>query len=183
MNALKEWATIINALDNGKQTIVLRKGGILETASGFKIESNRFFLFPTWEHQETKHIKPEFQNFLDNALKNKPKEGFNKINSFAEVLAEKDIESKETINALSHFHIWSDTYIQERIGWMPKKPIKAVFLRTYTIPQMDIPLEPDFQGCKSWVEINSNFDSGQPVLTDLENESKLQKFMEIVNEV
>ena len=67
MNALKEWATIINALDNGKQTIVLRKGGILETASGFKIESNRFFLFPTWEHQETKHIKPEFQNFLDNA--------------------------------------------------------------------------------------------------------------------
>ncbi len=91
MNALKEWATIINALDNGKQTIVLRKGGILETASGFKIESNRFFLFPTWEHQETKHIKPKFQNFLDNALKNKPKEGFNKINSFAEVLAEKDI--------------------------------------------------------------------------------------------
>jgi len=48
---------------------------------------------------------------------------------------------------------------------------------------MDIPLQSDFQGCKSWVEINSNFDSGQPVLNDLEIESELQKFRGIVNEV
>jgi hypothetical protein len=66
---------------------------------------------------------------------------------------------------------------------MPEKPIKAVFLRTYKIPEMEIPLQTDFQGCKSWVEINSNFDSGQPVLNDLEIESKLQKFRGVVNEV
>jgi len=100
-----------------------------------------------------------------------------------EVLDEKDIESKETVSALSPFHVWSDAYIEERINWMPEKPIKAVFLRTYKIPQMDIPLQSDFQGCKSWVEINSNFDSGQPVLNDLEIESELQKFRGVVNEV
>jgi len=32
MNALKEWATVVNDLENGKQTVILRKGGILETA-------------------------------------------------------------------------------------------------------------------------------------------------------
>ena len=58
MNALKEWATIVNALENGKQTVILRKGGILETSSGFNVESKKFLLFPTWEHQEEKHVKP-----------------------------------------------------------------------------------------------------------------------------
>ena len=56
MNGLKEWATVVKALENGKQTVILRKGGILETASGFNIESKKFFLFPTWEHQEPKHV-------------------------------------------------------------------------------------------------------------------------------
>ena len=40
MNGLKEWATVVKALELGKQTVILRKGGILETASGFNIESN-----------------------------------------------------------------------------------------------------------------------------------------------
>ena len=35
MNGLKEWATLVKALENGKQTVILRQGGILETASGF----------------------------------------------------------------------------------------------------------------------------------------------------
>ena len=35
MNGLKEWATVVKALEYGKQTVILRKGGILETASGF----------------------------------------------------------------------------------------------------------------------------------------------------
>ena len=29
MNALKEWATVVNALENGNQTVLLRKGAIL----------------------------------------------------------------------------------------------------------------------------------------------------------
>ena len=48
MEGLKEWATVVKALEQGKQTVILRKGGILETASGFNVESKKFFLFPTW---------------------------------------------------------------------------------------------------------------------------------------
>ena len=39
MNTLKEWATVVNALESGEQTVILRKGGILETDSGFTIEN------------------------------------------------------------------------------------------------------------------------------------------------
>ena len=181
MNALKEWATVVNALESGKQTVILRKGGILETSSGFNVESKKFLLFPTWEHQEEKHVKPEFQNFLNNALKNKPKEGFNRITSFVEVLDEKDIESKETVNALSPFHVWSDAYIEERINWMPEKPIKAVFLRTYKVPEFEIPIKSEYHGCKSWIELNEKDQDAKSVLSDDEIESRMKEFKEIVN--
>ena len=141
MNGLKEWATVVKALEHGKQTVILRKGGILETASGFRVESKKFLLFPTWEHQETKHVKPEYHNFLNETLNCKPKHGYNTITSLAEVLDEKDITSKNVINRLSSFHVWSDEYITERMNWMPKKPIKAIFIRVYKVSQIDIPLE------------------------------------------
>ena len=180
MNALKEWATVVKALEQGKQTVILRKGGILETASGFNIESKKFFLFPTWEHQETKHVKPEFHDFLNNVLDNKPNENFNKISSYAEILYEKDIEDNEIIRNLSSFHVWSDSYIQERRNWKPEKPMKAVFLKTVKIPEFNLPLKPEFSGCKSWIELNSNFESGELALSDNEINGKLEKFKEIV---
>ena len=181
MNALKEWATIVKALENGKKTIILRKGGILETASGFEIIAKKFLLFPTWEHQEIKHVKPEYHNLLNQTLDNKPKEGYNTITSIAEVLDHKDISSNKIIDDLSPFHVWSDEYIKERINWMPEKPLKAIFLKVHTFPQIEIPLQSDFEGCKSWIELNSNQNSGQSVHTDQQIETELKKFREIVN--
>ena len=75
MNALKEWATVVNALENGDQTVLLRKGGILEDSSGFVVENEKFFLFPTFEHQETRHLKPQFHKHLEDALTSKPMMG------------------------------------------------------------------------------------------------------------
>jgi len=75
MNALKEWATVVNALENGDQTVLLRKGGILEDSSGFVVESEKFFLFPTFEHQEKIHVKPQFHKHLEYALKTNQRRG------------------------------------------------------------------------------------------------------------
>jgi|TARA_B100001750_G_scaffold128694_1_gene102250 hypothetical protein len=181
MNGLKEWATVVKALEHGKQTVILRKGGILETASGFMVESKKFLLFPTWEHQEIKHVKTQYHDFLNETLNHKPKDGYNIITSSAEVLDQRDISSNKIIDNLSSFHVWSDEYIKERINWMPEKPLKAIFLKVYTFPQIEIPLQTDFEGCKSWIELNSIQNSGQSVLTDQEIESELKRFREIVN--
>ena len=181
MNGLKEWATVVKALEHGKQTVILRKGGILETASGFMVESKKFLLFPTWEHQEIKHVKTQYHDFLNETLNHKPKDGYNIITSSAEVLDQRDISSNKIIDNLSSFHVWSDEYIKERINWMPEKPLKAIFLKVYTFPQIEIPLQSDFEGCKSWIELNSNQKSGQSVLTNQEINNELKKFREIVN--
>ena len=136
---------------------------------------------PTLEIQEKIVVKSGFQNCLSEVLKDKPEKGFNRITSYAKVLDEKDIDSKETIDALSQFHVWSDTYIKERMNWMPEKPMKAVFLQVFNIEELQIPLKEEFQGCKSWVEINSDIKSENSVLSNIEINSKLKEFKEIVN--
>ena len=181
MDALKEWATVVTALESGDQTVILRKGGILETASGFQIEAKKFFLFPTFEHQVEKNLKQQFHNYLDVVKQNRPQNEHNKITSYAEVVDEADITSQEKIKALSDFHIWSDSYIGERINWMSEKPIKAVFLKVYKIPEKEILIKPEYHGCKSWININEDIQTGKPVLSDEELNSRLQKFKEIVN--
>ncbi len=181
MKALKEWATVITALENGDQTVLLRKGGILETASGFKVEDKKFILFPTYEHQENASLKSQFYRYLADVREQKPKDGTNRITSYAEVLAESDIPSMKTIEELSGFHIWSDSYIVERMNWMPQKPMTAMFLKVYKVPSIEISVLPEYNGCKSWIELNDNIGTGSAVLNEAELQQKLSEFRSIVN--
>jgi len=180
VESLKEWATVVNALENGDQTVLLRKGGILDVTSGFKIESKKFLLFPTQEHQEHNHIKPQFHKYLEQVKSNPPKNGFNKITSYAEVLSEANVSSEEIIKKLSIFHIWSDSYINERRNWKPENSMKAIFVKIYKIPELDVPLKSEYQGCKSWININEEIPVGKAVLSEIEIKPKLDKFKEIV---
>ena len=181
MKSLKEWATVIGALESGDQTILLRKGGILDTASGFKLESEKFLLFPTAEHQSHANIKEQFHGYLEKAKALPGTDEHARITSYAEVLAEEDTSSGKTIGALSKFHIWSKSYIDERIKWKAQRPMKVLFLRAYKIPEMTIPLKQEYQGCKSWIDINEDIPDGRPVLSDAETESRLEEFKEIIN--
>ena len=180
MKALKEWATVVQALENGNQTVLLRKGGILET-TGFNVESKKFLLFPTYEHQDNVSLKSQYYGYLADVRENKPKEGTNRIASFAEVVEEKDLDSMEKIEDLTSFHIWSDSYIVERMNWMPEKPMKIMFLKVFKINPIEVPILPDYHGCKSWIELNVNPESGKSVLSDTEFQQKLSEFRRIVN--
>ena len=67
------------------------------------------------------------------------------------------------------------------MNWMPEKPLKAVFLKIFKILQVEIPLKSEYQGCKSWIDINEDFPVGKAVLSDSDINSKLEKFKVIVN--
>ncbi|MDE1862307.1 MAG: DUF1802 family protein [Thaumarchaeota archaeon] len=180
MRALKEWATVVRALERGNQTVILRKGGILETASGFRVEARKFALFPTYEHQETASLKSQFYGYLAEAREGMPREGYNMVSSLAEVLDERDVSSASKLEDLSRFHIWSDQYVVERMNWMPSRPMKAVFLRVESIPAVEVKVLPEYQGCKSWIELNVNSEAGKPALSDAELSAQLEDFRRIV---
>ena len=66
--AFKEWAVICEALGEGRQVLILRKGGIAEARGEFTIEHRRFWLFPTYVHQQSSGIKPEAVPLLNGAV-------------------------------------------------------------------------------------------------------------------
>jgi hypothetical protein len=64
---------------------------------------------------------------------------------------------------------------------MPEKPMKVMFLKVFTINQINVPVLPDYHGCKSWIELNVNPESGKSVLSETELQQKLSEFRRIVN--
>src|SRR2546429_2476414 len=66
--AFKEWAVTVRALAEGEQLLTLRKGGIREENRHFEIEHDRFFLYPTFDHQQGKHVRESHRPELGRAL-------------------------------------------------------------------------------------------------------------------
>ena len=58
LTALKEWALVCARLLDGRQAIMLRKGGIDE--KGFWVDADEFLLYPTYFHQMAEKVRQEF---------------------------------------------------------------------------------------------------------------------------
>ena len=70
--AFKEWAVTVRALAEGEQLVTLRKGGIRESDRHFALEHDRFFLYPTFDHQRNDLVreshKPELRRALEEGV-------------------------------------------------------------------------------------------------------------------
>src|SRR3982750_3420915 len=63
--AFKEWAVTVRALAEGEQLLTLRKGGIREENKHFELEHERFFLYPTFDHQRNDLVRPSHHPELE----------------------------------------------------------------------------------------------------------------------
>jgi hypothetical protein len=59
--------------------------------------------------------------------------------------------------------------------------MKALFLKVFKIKQSEVPVLAEYQGCKSWIDINVNSEAGQAVLSQDELNERLAKFRRIIN--
>ena len=66
--AFKEWAVTVRALAEGEQLLTLRKGGIREENKHFELEHERFFLYPTFDHQRNDLVRESHHPELRRAL-------------------------------------------------------------------------------------------------------------------
>jgi hypothetical protein len=180
--ALKEWAVAVDALETGKQIIILRKGGIIEETRDFQLESNAFFLFPTYEHQKKELLKDAYQPRLDQILKETDaKEAKVVITSYAEATVDIEVNSQEELNRLFPFHIWTEYFAEERLKWKRTKPLHVLILRVYKLEEaLELPILPEYNGCKSWISLNVELSEGiskNPVLSDEEFSRQKTKIM------
>ena len=156
--ALKEWAIVCKALEDGRQVLLLRKGGIMEYRQGFDVKHYNFLLYPTFEHQSKESIQVDYADKLDIVSKDRPKsDEKNQITAYARTVLVKHITDSSLLKSLQKYHIWSDRYVSVRMNYNPKRPMSIILLRVY---KLDNPIEVDVKsewlGCKSWISIDSH---------------------------
>ncbi|MEA2265296.1 MAG: hypothetical protein QOE27_879 [Solirubrobacteraceae bacterium] len=186
--AFKEWAVTVRALAEGEQLITLRKGGVREPSKHFRVEHERFFLYPTFDHQRSDLVRESHQPELRRALEEgvwadgepsvhqlhhgpsvQPPDRV-RIRAWAEIAAQYTITDSRTVDALSPFYVWTPDYAEKRLEWKRRHPLHVLLLRTYRIPRpVTVKVKDEYGGCRSFLELQRELPfEGTPVLSDEE---------------
>ena len=169
--ALKEWAVTVQALAQGTQVLLLRKGGIHETDKDFRVIHPEFLLYPTYEHQREDLLKDAYQANLRQVLEEPRQDNQIAFTHWAKVAETIQVSEQDKADDLSPHHIWVNEYVQSRLRWKPMLPLSVLLLRVYSLENpVNVPYLPEYSGCTSWVDILDRVSLGrlQPVLSDEE---------------
>ena len=150
---------VVEALAEGEQILLLRKGGIRDPKGVFQLEHREFFLYPTWEHQSEHpqiRIRPEFrQRYGPLFAPSHPAETVS-LKIYAGVAYCGLVRDPTRMEGVEKYHIWTPEFIQERMRYRPQSPIVAVVLRCYRLKkEILLPVRPEYAGCKSWVPLSA----------------------------
>lgn len=123
---LNEWNATLEALGQGKQTILIRKYGTT---------LNEFLLYPTVSYANKEDILDSFQDkeFVKNNLLSNGDDGY-KVKYYATV--EEVIDKPSTrIGSFNKFHIWTRDHVKNYLG---RKEAKIWILRVYKLDKPQI---------------------------------------------
>src|SRR6476661_2463691 len=155
--ALKEWAVAVKALREGRQVLLVRKGGISEETRHFRIESERFLFFPTYEHQRADLLQPEFQDDLTAVLAEPRDPARVRFDTYAELTDLIEVTEPSQVEALAPYYCFSTQYAEERLRWKPRHPLLVMAIRAYRLKQpIEVAARPEFGGCKSWLTLDED---------------------------
>jgi hypothetical protein len=152
--AFKEWQVVCDALASGRQTILLRKGGMHEGREGFSFAHQSFFLFPTRFHAQLEQVRdgdfqPEKEWEPGDALE---------ICHHVEVLFAITLQDWEQVTRFFPYHIYTEQTVRERFDWSGKgMSTGSIHLAFVKVSKLGKPwrleYEKRFGGCRSWVEL------------------------------
>ena len=152
--ALKEWAVAVKALREGRQVLLVRKGGIREETRDFRIQAREFLLFPTYEHQQRELLQPEFVPDLEEVLGIHHDAGRVIIDTWAQLTELFEVTEPWQVEAVAPHYCWSQRYAEERLRWRPRKPLLIMAVRVYLLAEpRDVESLPEYGGCKSWLRL------------------------------
>lgn len=152
--AFKEWQVVCDALAGGRQSILLRKGGIHEGRDGFSFAHESFFLFPTRFHAQPGQVRegearvqPEWQ--AGDTIR---------ITHHAEAVWAVTLTDWAAVAALEPFHIYAEHTVRERFDWDGKGMAGgSIHVACVRISELESPWEFPYEakhgGCRSWIEV------------------------------
>lgn len=153
-HGFKEWQVVCDALASGRQSIILRKGGISEGREGFSFAEDSFFLFPTRFHNQKQQVR---EGSVDSSPEWQPGDGV-KISHHCEVLWAKTLSDWGQVAALEPYHIWTEETVRQRFDWagkgMNSGSIHVALVRVRELAQpWEFPYESSYGGCRSWIKL------------------------------
>lgn len=154
--ALKEWAAVCQALATGRQTVLLRKGGIAEPGGTFRVEHDRFWLYPTWVHQQDSGVIEEARPLLERARAAR-KEGVVRLAHYAEVRGVRYVEDVGEALALRGRHVWSDETVEARFRYRTPGLFVLEVAVHAAAEAHEVVETARYAGCKSWVELDREY--------------------------
>ena len=187
--AFKEWSIVCDALGEGEQTIIFRKGGIHEGKRGFQFIHSQFLLFPTRFHEQEQKVQLK-ESLATRLVPSEYIEGEKvELKYLCRIHSVEIMHHWETIQALKKFHIWDEPTILERYRWSKEgeeEPfISLAILRVFRLSKrIELSYGKKYGGCRSWLkvpEINSEIiDSSQPIIEDNDFKDLISQINEIV---
>jgi hypothetical protein len=165
--AFKEWAVVCRALAEGRQAVILRKGGIAEEGAVFRPDHARFWLFPTYLHQNPDGLKPSAAAWLSDVERDRPPAEVIRLTHYAEVPGAFRADRLEQALDLGALHVWSDATVRQRFGY--RQPgLYVLPARLFAVAKpIEVPNRPEYDGCKTWVDLGTELPAaGTAVLSD-----------------
>lgn len=162
MPALKEWSAVVHALLDGRQRVLLRKGGIGEKR--FELAAREFLLFPTVAHSHAQRVRPEHRDLLDEGAADSTDEHL-VLRAAAKVVAAQEVNRPDGLAAIEDLHIWTAESVREdRLDFRPKHKLAVLVVSVIPLAEpVRLVRTPEFAGCKSWVELPVRAPLAEPV--------------------
>jgi hypothetical protein len=163
--ALKEWSAAVHAMLDGRQTVLLRKGGIHEKR--FDLAAGEFVFFPTIAHGHAERVRPEHRDLLDAAGSDSAEDEF-VVRAAAKVVAAVAVNRPDGLDDLLDTHIWTAESVRsDRLDFRPKHRLTVLVVQARPLAEpLRLPRESAYAGCKSWVELPLQADWAEPVHDD-----------------
>lgn len=167
----KEWQVVCDAMATGRQSILLRKGGIHEGREGFSFAHESFFLFPTRFHAVAEHVREGQVQVMPEWQAGDPI----RITHHAEAAWAITLSDWQEVLKLESFHIYSQQTIRDRFDWegkgMASGSIHLALVRVRKLAEpWEFPYESKYGGCRSWVNLPEPpaewWENAIPVLSD-----------------
>lgn len=151
----KEWQVVCDALESGEQSLILRKGGISEGKFGFQWIHDRFFLFPTFFHEQVDQVRPDVAGNRRTIQKPSGGDGRDEValQLYAETIETGRLSDWEAVRKLAGEHIWTEEVIRERFDWGEDEPgISFARVKIWRLPEpWVLANRKGFGGCRSWI--------------------------------
>lgn len=152
--ALKEWGAAIHALLEGRQTVLLRKGGIHERVFDTSRAREPFVLFPTVAHSHAERTRPEHRDLLERGAADARDDAVT-IRCGVRIVDVVAVSRPERLPAVRDLHIWTDASIQaDRVEFRPKHDLQVLVVQAVQLPTpVELPRTEAFGGCRSWIDV------------------------------